>query len=258
VPKGVDLFVTRTDQGIFAYDPLDVYVGAVLAEHGRYQMNHLVDLERLVDGQSRILVLGTHIGAFFVPLARRCGEITGYEANPRAFEILRCNVLLNELKNATMHNLAMGETSGEIEFWASTVNSGGSKRSPSRPLRLYTFDAPAVLRVPMVAVDAHLENHRFDLIIVDIEGSEYFALKGMPRTLEESRALFIEFLPHHLENVACVSNAQFLEPIRRRFPYMRNPVDRQWVPISSALGILDDLRRSNTGADILFSKDVPG
>ncbi len=47
------------------------------------------------------------------------------------------------------------------------------------------------------------------LIFVDIEGSEYFAFKGMQKILKQSKVLITEFVPHHLKNVSSVSVLDF-------------------------------------------------
>jgi hypothetical protein len=45
---------------------------------------------------------------------------------------------------------------------------------------------------------------------MDIEGSEYFALKGMRMILENSKVLVVEFLPRRLRDVSGVTVEQFL------------------------------------------------
>lgn len=51
----------------------------------------------------------------------------------------------------------------------------------------------------------------FDLIVMDIEGSEYRALRGMPRILSATQALMLEVLPNYIDNIARVSVREFLE-----------------------------------------------
>ena len=49
---------------------------------------------------------------------------------------------------------------------------------------------------------------------MDIEGSEYAALKGMPKAISNCRVLVVEFIPHHLKNVANITPDQFLAPLQ--------------------------------------------
>jgi hypothetical protein len=58
----------------------------------------------------------------------------------------------------------------------------------------------------------------FATIVMDIEGSEYFALKGMPRLLAGAQRLFVEFLPHHLRNVAGIDSDAFCDLVLPHLP----------------------------------------
>ena len=55
---------------------------------------------------------------------------------------------------------------------------------------------------------------QFDLVFMDIEGSEYFAMNGMPNILSICNTLITEFLPHHLDRVGGITVNNFLEPLK--------------------------------------------
>jgi hypothetical protein len=76
---------------------------------------------------------------------------------------------------------------------------------------MYFYDAPQVVKVDAVRLDELLAGRRFDLIFMDIEGSEYFAMKGMPSLLKNAQYVITEFIPHHLARVAGITVVQFLE-----------------------------------------------
>jgi hypothetical protein len=56
---------------------------------------------------------------------------------------------------------------------------------------------------------------------MDIEGAEYLALKGMPQTLARARFLYIEYVPHHLQNVSGVTNDEFFAHLLPHFDEVR-------------------------------------
>ena len=88
-------------------------------------------------------------------------------------------------------------------------------RFPVHADPIYFYDNPVVTEVDAVALDEFLPPKDYAFIFMDIEGSEYFALKGMRKILAKSRALFVEFIPHHLKNVSAVTPEAFsalLEP----------------------------------------------
>ena len=75
-------------------------------------------------------------------------------------------------------------------------------------------------------LDELLPGESFDVVLMDIEGSEYFAFLGMQRILTYAMVLQVEFIPHHLRNVAGVSVAEFLKPIREHFTTLVVPDKR--------------------------------
>jgi hypothetical protein len=90
---------------------------------------------------------------------------------------------------------------------------------------------------------------------MDIEGSEYFALRGMQKILAKARALIVEFIPHHLTNVAGVTPDQFAATVTPHFgrlfiPSLQQTVDRN--DIAAALRTMYDAGRADAG--IIFTK----
>ncbi len=68
------------------------------------------------------------------------------------------------------------------------------------------------------------EHHEaFDLIFMDIEGSEIFALRGMTEVLRRTNALIIEFIPHHINSVAGCSIDDFINPLKSNFEFCYVP-----------------------------------
>jgi len=250
-PSGV---LTKTDQGLFVSDPSDMIVGRVLRKYGSYEPAILDRLKAYLGPQGRALVVGAHIGTLAVPLSKCCAEILVYEPNPKTFRLLTINIGLNHVDNCRAFNLAAGEKEGEIAFLANTANSGGSKRKPLVDSFLYTYDSPEVLNVPMVALDTHIENHAFDLIVMDIEGSEFFALSGMPDILAKSRHLQMEYIADHLDKVSAVSNEELLCLLSPHFSRVRLQPDGDLVRRDDFLAFLDRLRADEISGDLLFSK----
>ena len=119
-----------TIYGLFAVDPEDASVSAALLQRGSYAENELRLLKELITQESNVLVVGSHIGAHVVPLAKNCKTLVSIEANPNTFKLLKANVLLNECSNVVMYNIAASDKKETIEFLLNRDNSGGSKRIP--------------------------------------------------------------------------------------------------------------------------------
>jgi FkbM family methyltransferase len=212
-----EAILADTRQGLFAVDPEDFYVGRKLLHQGGCSEDELLRLQNLYNDRSKVLIVGSHIGILAIPIAKRCKELVVFEASPRNYRLLKMNLMLNNVHNCRAFNLAASNRVEKLEFLLSRVNSGGSKRTPIHKEHMYYYDSPQAVEVNAVAIDGYVFDRDFDLIIMDIEGSEYFALQGMPEILAGAKALQIEFIPHHLKNVAGVTVDDFLDQIEPHF-----------------------------------------
>lgn len=250
--KGV---VVKTEQGWFCLDPDDQFVSKSLLETGAYGLVEIEQARQFCDAGSRVLVVGAHIGTIAIPLARSCEELVAIEANPEIYEFLELNVAMNRGFNIQTHNIAASDREAPVEFVMNTVNSGGSKRMPVHRDHIYFYDNPRVATVPGARLDDLLAGEQFDLVFMDIEGSEYHAFLGMRRILAGAKTLIVEFLPHHLARVAGVTVEEFLEPLCANFSALTVPSTGQHAGRKEFLGVLQRMFDANHGdAGIIFRK----
>jgi FkbM family methyltransferase len=240
VSRHISAVITTSGQGSFAVASDDEFVGRALRASGTYGLDEIQQAARFFSKDEDVLVVGAHVGTVGISLSRLCRRIVLVEANPRTFKLLQCNLLLNEVSNAEALHLAANDREQTLEFVLSTHNSGGSKRMPLVKEQMYFYDQPDIVKVPAASLDAVLPQREFALVFMDIEGSEVFALRGMRRILSTARALIVEFIPHHLKNVAGVTPEQFAAEVQ---PYF----SRLTVPSTGATanrdGFADLLRR---------------
>ena len=209
--------ITQTEIGPFATDPQDMVVGRELRKTGSYQREELERLTQHIGENDNVLVVGAHIGALVIPISRRCKSVVAIEANPDTFRLLSYNLLLNGARNVRAFNIAASDKAESIDFVSSRTNSGGAKRMPKVRAFEYFYDSPQTISVPAYALDEQLKGEAFSLVLMDIEGSEYFALKGMQDILSRTPTFIVEYLPHHLRNVSGVSPGEFLRLIAPHF-----------------------------------------
>jgi FkbM family methyltransferase len=252
-----------TKNGSFLAPVDDIEIGSKIGKEGGYDLNELNQILHLVDAPSVVYVIGTHIGLLLVPIARKARSVIGYEANPNTFELLQMNIVLNQLNNTIVFNYAAGDKEGDIEFYMNVANSGGSKIKPKTDNFIYTFDKPETTKVKMKALDEHIATENLppaDMIVMDIEGAEYFALKGMQKALASSSGLYIEFIPHHLQNVAGVSATQLFDliiPHYNKAKFMKQPgkvydIKNNLLPFTTTI---ENMMHHQKDDNILFFKD---
>jgi FkbM family methyltransferase len=246
-----------TPNGLFAVDPEDGGVSAYILREGSYMDEECKLAQSVIPTDGDVLVVGTHIGAHAIRLAKACATLVAIEANPKTFRFLSANLALNNCSNVQAFNIAAADKEGKIEFLLSRANSGGSKRAPTKMYLHYAYDNPEVIEIDCVPLDNLLGVRRFDLIIMDIEGSEYFALKGMQGILSASRALSVEFLPHHINDVANVSIHEFIETILPHFEWMYVSRHNKIICKHAIAGVIVKMYQANEGHEgLYFMKDL--
>jgi len=251
--KDVKAVIVETKNGVLAVDPADLEVGAKLREKGEYGMSEINQISQLIDNKSSVLIVGAHIGSLAIPIANICSKVVAIEANPNNFKLLQTNVKLNNTDNIIIHNIAASDKKENIKFQLNTVNSGGSKRVPINNHYIYTYDNPEVIDVEAHSLDNYLSNKEFDLVLIDIEGSEYFAMKGMADILAQTKTLIVEFLPHHITNVAGVKLTDFLNNIPGHLKKLTIPSKNKTYPIDIGIVTLQQMFESGEGDDgIIF------
>lgn len=250
--------LVRGKDGLWAIDPEDLYVGAALLRDGIYNETERRLAESFLSKKSDALIVGAHIGTHAIAIAGKCRSVTAIEANPNTFAFLEANVLLNRRTNIELHQTAAAEKNKTIRFLANRANSGGSKRMPRKGLKeAYIYDHPEILKIKAVSLDDYLGPRTYDLILMDIEGSEYFALKGMPKILAKAKALSVEFLPHHLKYVAGVTPRTFLSVIPPSFEWLYVPENRELVPRKDMERTLEAMYKAGEGHDGLYFLQSP-
>ncbi len=248
----------KAENGLFAVDPEDFGVGRHLLRHGSYGADEIDRLKRYITSESTVLIVGAHIGSLAIPVSKLCKKVIAIEANPHTYDLLTMNIALNHAENCEAVNLAANDKAAHIDFLLSRANSGGSKRVPKVWHHMYYYDNPKTISVTAVRLDDYLKDQRFDLIVMDIEGSEYFALKGMQRILNHSKVLIVEFLPHHLKNVSGVSVEEFLSVIAAHFSTLTIPSKQITVDASQFASSLREMYLREEGdAGVIFEKAGP-
>lgn len=203
--------LNRTQNGILLAPTDDLMVGRRLSFNGRYDPELLDFFLKRCEPHFHVLFVGAHVGALAIPVAKRVSRVTAVEANPATLDLLRMNVLLNDSQNIEVHGFAAGDRNGEANFLASRLNSGGSGVEMGEWDRwAYIYDKPKKISVHMKRLDNTFPDTCFDLIVMDIEGAEPLALRGMGNLLKRSRGLLVEVFEDHLRRVANVSNDEFL------------------------------------------------
>jgi FkbM family methyltransferase len=204
----------ETKIGNFWIDIRDQFVAKSLSSTGEYSPGERHLYSKFITQNSNVLWLGAHIGALVIPFSKYVQRVDTFEANPETYRLLKKNLMLNGCNNVNAFNIAANDVAGKLNFICNTVNSGGSKRTPHKMNKAYLDTETKLRTVQCVDLDSFLSHHDYDFIFMDIEGSETHAMRGMSSILKNAKTLVVEFIPHHLTNVANVTPKKFLLPLQ--------------------------------------------
>jgi len=256
--KGI---IYDSKNGYMALPISDITIGKNLGYKGHWNFSDIQKLLQQTTQDDVIYFIGTHVGTLLVPIAKKVKTVVGFEANEDTFWFIKANLCLNKISNATIFNKAVGDGAKKVTFYKNTVNTGGSKIKPIKDSILYNYDNPKQVEIDMVALDPFIAEQSLTPpsgIIMDIEGAEYFALKGMQATLAKVRFLYVEFVPHHLQNVSNTSVEKFIKTMTPHFSKAIFLKDNTQFDISSSekelVKHLKTLEKNNVADDILFTK----
>ena len=121
------------------------------------------------------------------------GAVHSVEAAPETARMLRRNIEINGFDHVQVHEVALAEAEGELDFTVFEPGSGIASLAAPRA-------GGEVVKVCATTIDRlTADAGRVALMKLDLEGAEVRALRGAERVLREDRpALVVELEPEHL------------------------------------------------------------
>jgi len=149
--------------------------GLGLRGHAAFEPEVLAALRRFIRPGMKVIDAGAHIGYFTLHISQLVGQhghVYGFEPEQGNLKLLQKNIASNKRTNVTVHPFALGECDGAGMLHLSEYNSGIH--------RLYSSlcCGSQAMQVPVRSLDAIFPHGKIDLIKIDIEGFEPFALAG--------------------------------------------------------------------------------
>ncbi len=146
-----------------------------------------------------VVDIGANIGYYSLLAARRVGKtgkVYAFEPALENYTMLVKSIELNGYKNVIPVQKAVSNKNGVAKLFL-------GDQDPTMFRLLNSKDEKDTIEVSVVTLDSFFRDkgYKVDLIKMDIEGAELFALEGMQRILNENKELviFSEFNPHLLK-----------------------------------------------------------
>jgi len=173
-------------------------ISTVLYHTGQWEEYLLTISSALIEGVDSPLILdiGSNLGAYAIPLAKRIesrnGNLICFEPQKIIYYQLCGNIFLNSIDNITAYNKAVGAEQGIIEIpnldYSLSNNIGGFSLDANyrSKLNVDRFLNKSSNLVDVVSLDNMNFNSKVSLIKIDVEGFELNVLKGAVKFLENN------------------------------------------------------------------------
>lgn len=175
----------------------DIYVSRCLEMYGEWSEGEMKVYQHLVDKEKAVVEVGSHIGAFTVPLSKLCKAVYSFEPQRTVYQVLNSNLILNECRNVYSYMMAVGKENEicyfkEVDYGSRTTEQGFNSGAiqlkqikteangyPCHQIRLDDF-IPRDTPIGFMKVDA--ETMEMDVL----EGASYLIKKNKPILYLES------------------------------------------------------------------------
>ncbi len=167
-------------------------MAALVYWRGAHEWAPLFLLKNILKPDMTLYDAGANMGEFTTYAAHLVGSkgrIVSFEPMTVTFALLRENISLNRFESrVSAFNIGLSDKKGEAElFAASEVNNIGSVEDGLHTLFGTTSRNSFLQKIQLETMDEFVETHHLsppDVIKIDVEGSELFALKGAAKVLE--------------------------------------------------------------------------
>jgi len=159
--------------------------------YGYYEKGLGIILKKFVKPGDIFLDIGANIGYFSLLVANNIptAKVISFEPVNDLFQKLRNNISINDFKNITAINAAVGELNEERELFL----SGSDNLGMSSFQQPENFSGKREM-VKVVTIDEWFKRAglaKIDIIKLDVEGSEFAALKGMKEVSQNFKPIII-------------------------------------------------------------------
>ena len=181
----------QLDGYVLVVNAADPSTGRQIAETHTFEPHVTEHFRQAVAPDSTVLDVGANMGWFTLLAARLAprGRVIAVEAHPANVDLIRQSVAANGFTQVEIWPIAAAERSGLLTF--AMPDSNGYVTAADDP------NPPTARRVPAIALDELLQTaERLDVVKLDIEGFEPYAVRGLARALRRFRPIvFTEFHP---------------------------------------------------------------
>jgi len=188
--NGIDLVAPLQSDGTVCFINTKDLIGWKIFFFGEYEADTNNILAKYVKPNDIVIEAGANIGSETLLISRLAdkGHVYAFEPNPYTFERLKINASINELKNVSAYDYALGEQDTHIQFNIypkDFCNSGMSSKymetSNTRKIDVVQKKLDTFVKENNIA--------RVDFIKMDIQGAEMDMINGASDTIAKYKPI---------------------------------------------------------------------
>ena len=196
--------------GIFAFPEYDKVMSDYITRHGIWEPSEQLWIRKNVSPGFTVLNVGANVGVHSI-VASKCvgneGRVVAFECHPEIFQLLGLNLAANGVTNTKALSIAIDEFGGLGRLYCSENNSGDNRLVDSNELGTKFYDITKI----RLETYCELENLSPEVIIMDIQGLELPAIRGLGNRLSVGGKILFEFTPSWADPNTDVAKGQLQE-----------------------------------------------
>lgn len=181
---GIDLVAPLQNDGLVCFINTKDLIGWKIFFFGEYEKDTNRILAQHLKNTDIVIEAGANMGSETLLISKlvKDGHVYGFEPNPYTFERLKINTSVNELKNVSIYDIALGEKDNSIQFNIyprDFCNSGMSSK-------YMATSQTRKIDVVQKTLDSFVKENKLtkvDFIKMDIQGAEMDMLMGANDTI---------------------------------------------------------------------------
>ena len=179
------------------------------------------------------LDVGANLGWYSLLLDRLAGpgaDVLAFEPDPQSFALLEKNLARNDARYVRGFSVALGETSKVTTLHRYKSSNNGRHTLLEGATSGGTVDVQ-VMPLERFWAEQGLHERPLRLMKIDVEGFEYFVLKGAGDLLGRCERIVLEYSPQSLA-IAGLERSALLDILRRFGLSARRFTDAGLIPVS--------------------------
>ena len=209
LPYGSKLVIDK-GAGILAFPKYDKVMSDYITHHGIWEPSEQFWIRKNVSPGVTVLNVGANVGVHSI-VASKCvgddGRVVAFECHPEIFLLLGLNLAANGVSNTKAINIAIDEFAGSGRLYCSDSNSGDNRLVNSSELGARFYDITKI----RLETFCEAENLSPEIVIMDIQGSELSAIRGLGDKLNAGGKILFEFTPSWIDPNIDVAKGQLQE-----------------------------------------------